>query len=258
MNTACLQWSYFNKLRAFVRRSLLLEYARDLMTQQYITPIVIEPSNNQKATSCVIWLHGLGADGNDFASIVPQLDLPSNHGIKFIFPTANMQPLTFNGGLKMRSWYDITSINLRENVDLKGVGESVKYVNSLIQSQVDLGTKPENILLAGFSQGGLVVLMAGLMSDLKLAGVIALSTYFPKKENVPNLSNLKHQNNDLPIFMAHGIYDDICPLTDAQASSLEIESLGYNVNFFEYKMAHQVCTEEILEIRSFIVDKLLK
>ncbi len=223
------------------------------MTLQYPKPIVIEPSHSNEANACVIWLHGLGADGHDFESIVPQLNLPKNHSIRFVFPTAAIQTLTLNNDMEMRSWYDIASFDFRENIDLKGITLSVEYIKTLVDKQVSLGVLENKIILAGFSQGGLIALATGLTLDLNLAGVMALSTYFPKKEALPVATPIK---NNIPIFMAHGTYDEVCPLVAAQASHLDIESMGYQVDWHEYAMAHQVCVEEILDIGSFITGKL--
>jgi len=212
--------------------------------------IVVEP--DVKATSAVIWLHGLGADGHDFESILPQLNLPNNHGIRFIFPHAPVQPVTINSGMTMRSWYDIYSMTIDEKVDVEGINQSANIVKELIEQQIASGIATDKIVLAGFSQGGLVVLHCALHYSLPLGGVLALSTYYPavcKQQKVTD-------NKTMPIFMAHGTFDPVIPLTVAQKSKTFIESLEFNVQWQTYPMEHSVCMPEIEAISKWLTQQL--
>jgi len=206
-------------------------------------PIVIEPT--APAQSCVIWLHGLGADGNDFASLLPQLKLPVGHGIRFVFPTAPVAPVTLNGGMPMRSWYDIRSLDLLEDVDAAGIRISCYRIFDLIQSQIQAGMAPEHILLAGFSQGGVVALHTALSFEYRLAGVMALSTYFPLPQQF-------FQHKGLPIFMAHGHHDEIIPLAIAKQSRDSLIQKNYSVEWQTYTMGHSVCPKEIADISTWL------
>lgn len=213
--------------------------------------IVVEPVVS--ATAAVIWLHGLGADGHDFEGILPQLGLPENHAIRFIFPHAPMQPVTVNGGMVMRSWYDILSMDIADRVDIKGVEQSAKVVNELIAEQLDQGIKAQKIVLAGFSQGGLVVLHAGLNYDENIAGILALSTYYPE----PCFNESSVKNNAIPIFMAHGNYDQVIPLSVAQDSKAFLESKDFSIEWHSYPMEHSVCMPEVEAISAWLQARLL-
>lgn len=202
-------------------------------------PIIIEP--NEPATKAVIWLHGLGADGNDFAGLVPELDLPEKNGIRFVFPHAAVQAVTINGGMEMRSWYDIRSNDFMEDIDAAGIRVSCYQVYDLIQAQMDQGILPENIVLAGFSQGGLIALHAGLSFSHTLAGIMALSTYCPMPQQFS-------QHRQMPIIMTHGEYDTVIPMDIAQLSRDSLQRRGYQIEWFQYPMEHQVCIEEIRDI----------
>ncbi len=210
--------------------------------------IVIEPL--KKANASVIWLHGLGADGNDFASLVPELNLPEHHGIRFIFPHAPVQSVTINGGMAMRSWYDIRSTDFLNDVDESGIITACQQVERLIQEQVEQGISAHKIVLAGFSQGGVIALQAGLSTGRPLAGIMALSTYCPV------MMPFK-QNQDIPIFMAHGLFDTVIPLSVAQASCQKLEQQGYCVQWHDYPMEHQVCAQEIEDIVNWLTSILV-
>ncbi len=213
--------------------------------------IVVEPQ--EKATSVVIWLHGLGADGHDFEGILPQLQLPENHTIRFIFPHAPVQPVTINGGMTMRSWYDIVSMEIADRVDINGVEQSVAVINESIDQQKQLGIEVKNILLAGFSQGGLIALNAGLNCSESLAGILALSTYYPE----PCFKESINRSAICPIFMAHGNYDQVIPITVAQDSKNFLESKGIEIEWRTYPMEHSVCMQEIEDIADWIKARLL-
>lgn len=210
-------------------------------------PIIIEPK--EKATSAVIWLHGLGADGNDFVGLIPQLGLPDNHGVRFVFPHAPVQSVTINGGMKMRSWYDIRSTDIMNDIDTAGIEASCFQVHDLIQAQMDQGIAANRIILAGFSQGGLIALHAGLRFEHRLAGIMALSTYCPMSQS---LSQFFSQHREMPIFMAHGEYDGVIPLSAAQASYKALQQQGYHIQWQTYPMEHQLCAQEVEDIVNWL------
>ncbi|HYS57967.1 MAG TPA: alpha/beta hydrolase [Burkholderiales bacterium] len=208
----------------------------------------IEIETGKNPTASIIWLHGLGADGNDFAPIVPELRLPKT-AIRFVFPHAPVRPVTINGGMRMRAWYDITDgANRRE--DERGVRASQALIETLIDREKERGTKEERLVLAGFSQGGAIALHTGLRHPESLAGVIALSTYVPVGEKLS--AEASTANRDVPIFMAHGTYDPVIPLDRAEQSRRLLESLGYPVKWHEYGMPHSVCPEELADIGAWL------
>src|SRR5712691_87301 len=212
----------------------------------------IEIETGKKPTASVIWLHGLGADGNDFAPIVPELRLPQL-AIRFVFPHAPVRPVTINGGMRMRAWYDITDgANRRE--DERGVRASQALIETLIVREKERGTKAERLVLAGFSQGGPIALHTGLRNRERITGIMALSTYVPVGEKLS--VEASPANRDVPIFMAHGSYDPIIPLARAEQSRKLLESLGYPVEWREYGMPHSVCPEELADIGDWLAKVL--
>lgn len=212
--------------------------------------VIIEPQSSHKAT--VIWLHGLGDSGDGFAPIVLELNLPAELGVKFIFPHAPIQPVTINGGMAMRSWYDIKSLDLDKRADEQGVQQSAAAVQQLIDAEIDNGIAPSNIILAGFSQGGVVSLYLAPRLPYQLAGVMALSTYMCE----PAKLKLEKQQASLNVFMAHGSFDDVVPTGAGKAAHQTLLELGYEVSWQEYPMTHQVCLEEIKAIRTWLVSRL--
>jgi len=213
---------------------------------QMLDAIEIETGANP-ATS-IIWLHGLGADGNDFAPIVPELDLPKT-AIRFVFPHAPVQPVTINAGMRMRAWYDIADGAIRRE-DERGVRASQALIETLIGREKERGTKAERLVLAGFSQGGAIALQTGLRHPERIAGIMALSTYVPIAEHLP--AEASAANRKLPIFMAHGSFDPVIPLAHAQESSKLLQSLGYALEWREYSMPHSVCPEELADIGAWL------
>ncbi len=209
--------------------------------------IVIEPKTASKPEYTVIWLHGLGADGNDFVPIADELQNLANNPIRFIFPHAPLRPVTLNNGYIMRAWYDITGLDLNAREDKEGLTETCDQIDRLIQQQVQLGISPGNIFLAGFSQGGASVLYAGLRYPKKLAGLIILSGYLPLGKN---LNTEKHSaNQHTPIFWGHGVQDNIVPLQWAEISDQQLKACGFEKqNFYTYPIAHTVCDKEIKDI----------
>ena len=208
--------------------------------------IEIESAKNPAAS--VIWLHGLGADGNDFASIIPALQLPKTP-IRFVFPHAPVQPVTINGGMRMRAWYDISDGAIRRE-DEAGVRASQGLIEALIAREKERGTAAERLVLAGFSQGGAIALQTGLRHAERIAGIMALSTYLPIADKFP--AEAGTANRDVPIFMAHGSYDPVIPLARAEQSRGILQSLGYAVEWREYPMPHSVCPEEVTDIGAWL------
>ena len=208
--------------------------------------IEIETARNPSAS--IIWLHGLGADGNDFAPIVPALKLP-RAAIRFIFPHAPVQPVTINGGMRMRAWYDITDGAIRRE-DESGVRASQTLIEALIAREKERGTAANRLVLAGFSQGGAIALQTGLRHSERVAGIMALSTYLPIADKFA--AEASKANRDAPIFMAHGSHDPIIPLARAEQSRGLLQSLGYNVEWREYPMQHSVCPEEVSDIGAWL------
>ena len=202
----------------------------------------------------VIWLHGLGADGNDFAPIVPQLVDPAWPALRFVFPHAAVRPVTINGGMPMRAWYDIAAVDLVTRQDEAGIRASVAEVEALIGREHARGVSSEHIVLAGFSQGGAIALAAGLRHAQTLAGIIALSTYVPLH---PTLAAERHTANAAtPIFWGHGSADPVVAVQRGIDSRDLLRSLGYTVDWHTYPMAHAVCAEEIADLRSWLGPRL--
>ena len=208
--------------------------------------IEIETGANPAAS--IIWLHGLGADGNDFAPIVPELDLPKI-AIRFVFPHAPVQSVTINAGMRMRAWYDITDGAIRRE-DERGVRASQALIETLIGREKERGTKAERLVLAGFSQGGAIALQTGLRYPQRVAGIMALSTYVPISEHLH--AEASAANRKLPIFMAHGSFDPVIPLARAEESRKLLQSLGYALEWREYSMPHSVCPEELADIGAWL------
>jgi phospholipase/carboxylesterase len=200
----------------------------------------------------VIWLHGLGADGHDFEPIVPELGLTDSTPVRFIFPHAPVQPVTINGGMAMRAWYDITAMDLGSSVDAEGIARSEAHLQRLIRATVDSGIPPARILLAGFSQGGVIALHTGLPYRDRLAGIIALSTYVALPDQLRQSAG--EANGDTPIFMAHGRYDPVIPLAMGERSRDFLITEGYPVQWREYPMQHSVCLEEIRDLADWLSD----
>jgi len=213
-----------------------------------LSTIEIQPESVHKYS--VIWLHGLGADGHDFEGIVPELHLTAEPNTHFIFPNAPIQPITVNGGMHMRAWYDILEMSLERKVDIAGIYQSAKLLGQLIDHELDKGIPSEHILLAGFSQGGVIALHAGLSFPRKLAGIIALSTYLPTLEQLK--TEISPSNKAIPIFMAHGILDSVVAIESGKAVFHALNDLEYRVEWHDYLMEHSVCIEEIGHISAFI------
>jgi phospholipase/carboxylesterase len=201
----------------------------------------------------VIWLHGLGADGHDFEGLVPELKLPADSRLNFIFPHAPYRPITLNNGYVMRGWYDIPSLEFDHDQDELGIRESAELLAQLIEQQVAAGIAPENIILAGFSQGGAMALHTGLRYGRTLGGIIALSCYLPLAQTLQ--AECQQANAQTPIFMAHGLEDEIVRYQYGVKTRNILEQAGYPVDWHDYSMGHSVCGEEIRHIRGWLLDR---
>jgi phospholipase/carboxylesterase len=203
----------------------------------------------------IIWLHGLGADGNDFAPMVPELVDSTWPALRFVFPHAPVRPVTINNGMSMRAWYDITGFDLTARQDESGVRASISEVETLIAREQARGVPSERIVLAGFSQGGAIALAAGLRHSEKLAGVIALSTYMPIHTTFA--AERSAINEVTPIFWGHGSDDPVVALQRGVDSRNQLQSLGYTVDWHTYPMAHAVCADEIRDLRHWLTQRLV-
>jgi phospholipase/carboxylesterase len=210
----------------------------------------IEVATNDNPQVAVIWLHGLGADGNDFVPFVQELNLSGLPGIRFIFPHANTMPVTINGGYTMRAWYDIVHTDLGRQEDEKGLRASQAQVEALIEREKSRGIPASRIILGGFSQGCAMTLQTGLRYKEKLAGLLCLSGYLPLADKVA--AERHAANADTPIFLAHGRLDPVVPLARATASRDALKALGYQVEWRDYYMQHSVCPEEVADISGWL------
>ena len=213
--------------------------------------VYLSPKNS--ATAAVIWLHGLGADGNDFVPIVPELGL-DDLAIRYVFPHAPVRPVTLNNGMRMRAWYDIPSVRDMKNQDGAGIRDSERILHGFIQRELDAGIKAEKIVLAGFSQGGAIVLHTGLRYPHRLAGILALSTYLPLGEQFE--AEARPERSDTPILMCHGEFDPMLPIQLGNWSRDVLKEKGYSVEWRQYPMQHQVCAEEIEHIGAWLRQRL--
>ncbi|WP_114241840.1 alpha/beta hydrolase [Dyella sp. C9] len=214
----------------------------------------VETETAPQPTHSVIWLHGLGADGHDFAPLVPELVSLDWPALRFVFPHAPVRPVTVNGGMPMRAWYDIAGVDLVSRQDESGMRASIANVEALIERENERGVPTERIMLAGFSQGGAIALSAGLRHARRLGGVIALSTYLPMQASVA--AERSEANAGLPVFWGHGTADPIVPLTRGVSSRDLLQSLGCPVAWHTYPMPHSVCAEEIADLRHWMTPRL--
>ncbi len=229
------------------------------MTSSLLPSLVVETGNHP--SHVVIWLHGLGADGEDFKDIVHELKLPKDKPVRFIFPHAPYRKITINGGVEMRAWCDSVGFEITSRIDLEGVKQSKKKIEALIKAEKNKGIASEKMILAGFSQGGAIALQTALLSQTKLGGVMALSTYFPslfvfekmKKNEVEEKLTI---NKKIPIFLAHGKEDPVVPLKAALLSKIFFEKHQLNVTYKEYSMPHSLCEQEIEDISSWLTKRL--
>ncbi|WP_348944572.1 alpha/beta hydrolase [Chitinibacter sp. FCG-7] len=215
--------------------------------------VEIETGDNPSAA--VIWLHGLGADGHDFAPIVPELGLPADLAVRFVFPHAPQMPITCNNGYVMRAWYDIVHFDqISRQADIEGVKTSVQSVRDLIADQNAKGIPTHRIILAGFSQGGAIAYTAGLTHPEALAGIVCLSTYLPAEELISR--ETIHGNMNTPLLAAHGSHDPVVGITLGEKAKDYASQLGVNVSWQTYPIQHSVCLPEIQWIGQFIQKNL--
>ena len=214
--------------------------------------IETNPVSEIKAT--VIWLHGLGDSGHGFAPIVPELRLPDALGVRFVFPHAPERPVTINGGMRMRAWYDIKSMDFDKRADLNGVRESAEQVEQLIEAEISNGVPPEKIILAGFSQGGVIALHLGPRFSKSLGGIMGLSTYMCQPELLAGEAHPANQQT--PVFMAHGEMDDVVPIAMGKAAYDTLTANQYNVSWQSYRMKHNLNMDEINAISQWLQARL--
>ena len=215
----------------------------------------VEIATGADPDGSIIWLHGLGADGHDFEPIVPELQLPGSLSLRFVFPHAPVRPVTINGGMAMRAWYDIYSLERGGAVDEQGIRDSGEIANALIRRERERGIAANRIVLAGFSQGGAIALHAALRYPEPLAGLMALSTYLPLGSSLDAevVDNPAAVNNSIPVFMAHGTFDPVLPMQMGVDSRDLLRDRGFDIEWREYPMAHAVCAEEIAHIRHWLL-----
>ncbi len=212
-------------------------------------PETVEIESGANPVGSVIWLHGLGADGHDFEPIVPELRLPAELPLRFVFPHAPVRPVTINGGMAMRAWYDILSLDATGRADAAGVQESTSLLEAIVRREQERGMDAARIVVAGFSQGGAIAINAALRAEEKLAGLMALSTYIA----LPGELADSKASTDVPVFMAHGSFDPMLPIGWGRASADKLTEAGFGVEWHEYPMAHAVCPQEIEDIRAWLL-----
>lgn len=221
------------------------------MVTSKMTEKPIEITTNEPIKASVIWLHGLGADGNDFVPVVKMLNLPH---VRFILPHAPYRKVTRNNDYEMRAWYDVYGLTPISREDAIGISESQLQIEQLIAQEIGRGIPAERIVLAGFSQGGAIALHTALRYPGKLAGVLALSTYLPLRTNLSAEKNSANQQT--PIFMAHGSDDAVITLETCQVSLNLLQAENYRIDWHEYAMEHSVCAQEIEDIKQFLLSIL--
>jgi phospholipase/carboxylesterase len=218
----------------------------------------VELETGAAPSASIIWLHGLGADGHDFEPIVPELQLPAEMSLRFVFPHAPVRPVTINGGMAMRAWFDILSLERGGPADEAGIRDSAGILDKLIDREMERGIAADRVVVAGFSQGGAIALYTALRRPQRLAGLMALSTYLPLSDALFDdyRENPSHGHRDLPIFMAHGTFDPVLPMQMGQRAAMQLERAGFEVEWHDYPMAHAVCAEEIRDIRRWLLSVL--
>ena len=214
----------------------------------------LEIETGPQPQAAVIWMHGLGADAHDFEPVIPMLDFGSRRPVRYVFPNAPVRPVTLNGGMAMRAWYDLLSMDRNAPEDETGIRDSAAGIDALISKEIERGISATQIVIAGFSQGGAMALFTALRYREALAGVLALSTYLPLAAAV--LTERTDANARLPIFMAHGEMDDVVPINFARNSRKRLTQLGHEVEWHEYPMPHSVSPDELADIKVFL-DRVL-
>lgn len=200
----------------------------------------------------IIWMHGLGADGSDFPPTIPYLKLPKELAVRFLFPNAPEQAVTINGGMVMRSWYDIVSMNIGREINEVQLQSSVNRISDIVTEQIDAGIAPERILLVGFSQGGAVAYETGLSNPANLGGIAAMSTYLPRP--VAEINNVAALS--MPVLSIHGEYDDVVPLALGESAVTQLQQKGYKPDWHTFKMAHEVSVESLALLGRWMTERL--
>ena len=213
----------------------------------------VEICSGPNPSAAIIWLHGLGADGHDFEPLVPYLTWPAAPDIRFVFPHAPVRPVTVNGGMPMRAWYDIISIDSERGHDQSGITASIEQARVLVERELERGIASSRIVLAGFSQGGAIALLLALTYPKKLAGLIALSTYLLFGEQLEK--QLQPANRKLPVFAGHGSVDPVVPFAMGRAMHHRLRSLEFPIEWHSYPMPHSVCPEEIQDITHWLAER---
>jgi len=222
------------------------------MNETLLDAVEINPTESPRA--CIIWLHGLGADGHDFETLIPQLGIVEPLGVRVVLPHAPRRPVTINGGMVMPAWYDIPAPDFRQGQDDAGIRTSAQQLQALIQREIEAGIPAERIVLAGFSQGGALVLHTGLRYTQPLAGILALSTYLPLADSLAD--EAAAANRQVPLMIAHGMQDPVVPVSLALQSRDILQQQGYKVAWHTYPMQHALCPEEVQDIRDWLVQRL--
>jgi phospholipase/carboxylesterase len=210
----------------------------------------VELETGPNPTAAIVWLHGLGADGNDFAPIVGEMKLPASLPVRFVFPHAPVRPVTLNNGFRMRAWYDLAAGDITSRADIAGVRESQAHIEALIAREKARGIQARRIVIAGFSQGGVMALYTGVRHPERLAGIVALSTYVVAPEKLTEEGAAA--NRDVPIFMAHGTFDPMVRPEWGEAGRRALVAAGYRVDWHTYPMPHSVVWEEVEAISAFL------
>jgi phospholipase/carboxylesterase len=222
------------------------------MTTALLDAVEFKPRSTPRAS--VIWLHGLGADGHDFAPLISQLGIVQEYAVRVLLPHAPSRPVTINGGMVMPAWYDIPSTDFGHAQDAAGIRASQAQLAALVEREIASGIAPQHIILAGFSQGGAIVLHTGLRYPQQLGGILALSTYLPLADHLPGEAT--PANRSIPVLLAHGLSDPVVPITLALQTRDILVRHGCQVEWHSYPMQHSVCPEEVQDIRNWLVSRL--
>ena len=214
----------------------------------------VEVVTGPEPSAAIVWLHGLGADGHDFEPLVPQLSWPGSPVIRYVFPHARVRPVTINGGMPMRAWYDIVSLSAGRDSDRAGIEDSIAQATALIDRERERGIPASRIVVAGFSQGGAIALHAALRYPKALAGLVALSTYLLLESELGRLE--PGANAQLPVFAAHGTADPMVPCFMGEAAAEYLNRRGHPVEWHRYAMPHAVCPEEVSDLLSWLRQRL--
>jgi phospholipase/carboxylesterase len=209
----------------------------------------VEVSTGPEPTAAVIWLHGLGADGHDFEPLVPELSWPGGPAMRYVFPHAPVRPVTINGGMAMRAWYDIVSLTSHRDHDQRGIAESIHQAAALIRREIARGIPSGRIIVAGFSQGGAIAVQLALRFPQRLAGLVALSTYLLLDHRLEK--DAHNANQGLPVFVGHGSHDPMVPVQLGEMAASRLRSMGHEVEFHRYPMPHAVCPEEVADLAAW-------